>query len=156
MAISDYLNSLIDDRDTLVANLTTKGITGLTGDETFTELVPEVLNIPSGGSTPDWVPDYNVNPNIGNGSSDSIWTDGDNIYWSSGTKHYVFDKTTSTWIVKSWTTPTTNSFNGYNIWSDGTNIYCSNGTANEWILDKTNLTWSNKTWNGFTNLTSGS
>lgn len=50
MAISDYLNSLVNDRNTLVTNLTTKGITGLTGDETFTELVPEVLNIPSGGS----------------------------------------------------------------------------------------------------------
>jgi len=44
MAISDYLTSLINDRDNLVTNLTAMGITGLTGDETFTELVPEVLN----------------------------------------------------------------------------------------------------------------
>lgn len=49
--ITDKLNQLISDRDDLVDNLTTKGITGLTGDETFTELVPEVLNIPSGGGS---------------------------------------------------------------------------------------------------------
>lgn len=46
---SDYLTQLEQDREDLVDNLETKGITGLSGDETFTELVPEVLNIPSGG-----------------------------------------------------------------------------------------------------------
>ena len=51
MTTSDYLEQLVQDRDDLVDNLTTKGITGLTGDETFTELVPEVLNIPSGGGS---------------------------------------------------------------------------------------------------------
>lgn len=48
--ISEQLTQLISDRDDLVDNLTSKGITGLTGDETFTELVPEVLNISSGGA----------------------------------------------------------------------------------------------------------
>lgn len=48
MTTSDYLTQLQQDREDLVDNLETKGITGLTGDETFTELVPEVLNIPSG------------------------------------------------------------------------------------------------------------
>lgn len=48
--IAEQLTQLISDRDDLVDNLTTKGITGLTGDETFTELVPEVLNITGGGS----------------------------------------------------------------------------------------------------------
>jgi len=52
MTTSDYLTQLQQDREDLVDNLETKGITGLTGDETFTELVPEVLNIPSG--TPNW------------------------------------------------------------------------------------------------------
>lgn len=51
MTTADYLNQLESDRQDLVDNLETKGITGLTGNETFTELVPEVLNI-SGGSTP--------------------------------------------------------------------------------------------------------
>jgi hypothetical protein len=49
MTTADYLNQLEQDRQDLVDNLETKGITGLTGDETFTELVPEVLNISGGG-----------------------------------------------------------------------------------------------------------
>lgn len=49
MTTADYLNQLEIDRQDLVDNLEEKGITGLSGDETFTELVPEVLNIPSGG-----------------------------------------------------------------------------------------------------------
>ena len=47
--IADYLNQLETDRQTLVTNLTTKGITGLVGNETFTELVPRVLEIEGGG-----------------------------------------------------------------------------------------------------------
>ena len=54
MTTSDYLNQLIEDRNDLVDNLETKGITGLTGDETFTELVPEVLNISSGVDINDY------------------------------------------------------------------------------------------------------
>lgn len=46
---TDYLTQLQEDKDTLVDNLTEQGITGLTGDETFTELVPKVLDIESGG-----------------------------------------------------------------------------------------------------------
>lgn len=48
--IADYLTQLESDKDDLVNNLETQGITGLTGDETFTELVPEVLNIQSASS----------------------------------------------------------------------------------------------------------
>ena len=49
MTTEDYLTQLQQDREDLVDNLETQGITGLTGDETFTELVPEVLNISGGG-----------------------------------------------------------------------------------------------------------
>ena len=45
MTTENYLEQLETDRQGMVTNLTTKGITGLTGDETFTELVPEVLDI---------------------------------------------------------------------------------------------------------------
>lgn len=45
MQTSDYLEQLQQDKSDLVDNLTTMGIEDLTGDETFTELVPEVLNI---------------------------------------------------------------------------------------------------------------
>ena len=41
--IAEQLTQLERDRQDLVDNLETKGITGLSGDETFTELVPEVL-----------------------------------------------------------------------------------------------------------------
>ena len=51
MTTADYLTQLQNDREDLVDNLEAKGITGLSGDETFTELVPQVLNIPSGGGS---------------------------------------------------------------------------------------------------------
>ena len=47
---ADYLTQLQQDREDLVDNLETKGIDDLTGDETFTELVPRVLDIEGGGS----------------------------------------------------------------------------------------------------------
>ena len=46
-SLQDTAESLISAKNDLVDNLETKGITGLTGDETLTELVPEVLNIQS-------------------------------------------------------------------------------------------------------------
>lgn len=55
MTTSDYLEQLQQDKSDLVDNLTTKGITGLTGDETFTELVPEVLNIAGTTEIVDYV-----------------------------------------------------------------------------------------------------
>lgn len=55
--IAEQLTQLQKDREDLVDNLETMGISGLSGDETFTELVPEVLNI-SGGADLD---DYFVN-----------------------------------------------------------------------------------------------
>lgn len=51
---NDYLTQLQQDKDDLVDNLTEMGIEDLTGDETFTELVPEVLNIPSGGDISEY------------------------------------------------------------------------------------------------------
>lgn len=54
MTTSDYLTQLQQDREDLVDNLETQGITGLTGDETFTELVPEVLNIQGGADLSDY------------------------------------------------------------------------------------------------------
>ena len=46
---SDYLTQLQQDREDLVDNLEEQGISDLTGDETFTELVPRVLDIETGG-----------------------------------------------------------------------------------------------------------
>jgi len=69
---SDYLTQLQQDRDDLVDNLEAKGITGLTGDETFTELVPEVLNIPSGGGGISEYINGTINTNYQKFSSQNI------------------------------------------------------------------------------------
>lgn len=66
MTTSDYLEQLQQDREDLIDNLETKGITGLTGDETFTELVPEVLNIQSGADLSEYfTTEYNSIPSDG-------------------------------------------------------------------------------------------
>ena len=52
--IAEQLTQLESDRSDLVDNLETMGITGLSGDETFTELVPEVLNIQGGADLSDY------------------------------------------------------------------------------------------------------
>lgn len=46
---ADYLNQLIDDRNDLADNLVTMGVAA-SHSETFTELVPKVLSIPSGSN----------------------------------------------------------------------------------------------------------
>lgn len=46
---SDYLTQLQQDRLDLIDNLEAQGIDDLTGNETFTELVPRVLDIQTGG-----------------------------------------------------------------------------------------------------------
>lgn len=47
--IEEYIDQLKSDREDLVDNLETMGIQDLEGTETFTELVPQVLNIPVSG-----------------------------------------------------------------------------------------------------------
>lgn len=50
MALTEkYLNQLIADKTALANNLTTKGVTA-SSEETFTELVPKVLDIQAGGN----------------------------------------------------------------------------------------------------------
>ena len=78
-----------------------------------------------------------------------IWTDGENIYFSSGGYQYVLVKSTSTWSVKTWSGFTT--IYGDNIWADGENIYFSRG-ADQYVLDKSTSTWSVKTWSGLTTI----
>lgn len=51
---SDYLEQLQQDKQDLVDNLTEMGIEDLTGEETFTELVPEVLNIETGSDVSEY------------------------------------------------------------------------------------------------------
>ena len=82
-----------------------------------------------------------------------IWTDGTNIYYSSGTDQYVLDVSTSTWKTKTWNGYT--NIRGNNVWTDGTNIYYSSGSSGQYVLDIATSTWSTKTWNGYTDILLG-
>ena len=82
----------------------------------------------------------------------SIWTDGNNTYYSFDTDQYVLNKETNAWERKSW--------NGYweiygnDIWTDGVNTYFSyNPQTNlnrQYVLNKETNTWEPKVWNGLT------
>ena len=82
--INEYIDQLKEDRSDLVDNLETQGITGLTGDETFTQLVPQVLNISGGGE--GQIIQYDVMPTPSaeledkiiqyTGATDSTYTNG--------------------------------------------------------------------------------
>ena len=82
-----------------------------------------------------------------NFSGEDVWSDGINIYYSSGTTQYVLNKSNSTWSAKTWTGLT--NFSGHNIWTDGFSLYYSSGTT-QYKLNK-NSTWVAKTWSGLTN-----
>ena len=79
---------------------------------------------------------------------DRIWTDGENVYYSSDSDQYILDKSTSTWNTKTWNG--ISSFSGDNIWTDGENIYYSNSSGQR-VLDKSTSTWNTKTWSGLSN-----
>ena len=65
MSIATYLTALDRDRDALAANLVTKGVQA-SSSETFTTLVPKVLDIPSGGGGGEieWNTSTNCNSNL--------------------------------------------------------------------------------------------
>jgi hypothetical protein len=62
-------------------------------------------------------------------SGDYIWSDGTNIYYSYEIYQKVLDKSTSTWVDKTWSGITYSgviNFSAEYVWSDGTHIYYSN------------------------------
>lgn len=79
-----------------------------------------------------------------------IWTDGENTYYSGGASNsqYILDKSTLTWVEKTWNGLESTPLIGNCIWSDGDNVYYSYNSQH-YILDKSTSTWSQKTWNGF-------
>ena len=74
-----------------------------------------------------------------------VWTNGDDIYYSSSSTQKVLNKSTSTWSNKTWSGMS--SFDGNMVWTDGENIYYSS-SGTQYVLDKATSTWSNKTWSG--------
>lgn len=76
----------------------------------------------------------------------NVWTDGENIYYSSGATHYILNQKTSTWEEKTWNGGPTSFFSSH-LWSDNENIYYSNG-VDQYVLNRKTLSWTTKTWNG--------
>lgn len=77
-----------------------------------------------------------------------IWTDGENIYYTSSSSLWVLDEEARKWTyVKE--LDLYMSDNSRNIWSDGENLYFSSPSKHK-VWDKSSLTWVDKTWNGLT------
>ena len=88
-----------------------------------------------------WVQTQDYN-NISFIDGDCVWTDNENIYYSSYSDQYVL-KENHTWEPMTWTGLT--SFDGVDIWTDGEHTYYSHGSK-QYIL-KENNTWEAVTWN---------
>lgn len=76
-------------------------------------------------------------------SGTDVWSDGENIYYSDGSTHYVLNKETSTWSSKSWSGMS--FFRGYFIWKYD-NAICYSCSSEQHILNKITDTWETKTW----------
>lgn len=79
-----------------------------------------------------------------------VWTDGTNIYHSYYNKHYILDKSTKTWSSVTFTGQT--SFHGVDIFHVDNKTYLAHDSTDSkthyYELDTTNLSWTQKTWNG--------
>ncbi len=89
------------------------------------------------------------NPGLSTGcwatSMDNIWSDGENLYYSSipssENYHLMFDRTTEKWVSTEWNIAMIGSM----VWSDGINIYYSYNEL-QYVLDKTTNTWVEQLW----------
>lgn len=79
---------------------------------------------------------------------ENIWTDGRNIYYNDTLYAQRLDSMSTAWVSKQWNV----SFLGQNVWTDGENIYLSQDTSKQYVYDKSNYTWTPKTWGGYTAL----
>lgn len=80
-----------------------------------------------------------------------VWTDGDNIYYTSSNSSFIIDTETSTFIPKTWNGSIVPWYGKY-MWTDGTNIYhgymyttAGTTTDKNYILDKDTSTWYENT-----------
>lgn len=73
-------------------------------------------------------------------SPSSVWTDGQNTYYSSFDTQLILNKATMAWEPKTWNgyTPQT----GYNIWTDGNNTYYTDTASVSYVLNSATSTWS--------------
>ena len=78
-------------------------------------------------------------------SADYIWTDGENMYYSSAGEHYVLNKETDTWKEKTWYDNP--GFMGNDIWTDGEYCYIAKGSSH-YVLNKETDTWKEIIFSG--------
>ena len=75
----------------------------------------------------------------------SVWSDGSDIYYSSGTnKQYILNESHTEWSSISWNGYT--NFFGSDVWSDGTNFYFTSGVGQEYKIDTFTKTLSSFDW----------
>ncbi len=79
----------------------------------------------------------------------SIWTDGENVYYSSSREtQYWLDPNSLIWKKKHWSNLPVDIQSKY-IWFSGDVVYYSFGTQ-QYQLDKISSAWVPQTWNGLT------
>lgn len=142
--ITQNLEKLVAAKSAIAAAITAKGGT-VGANDGFEEFAIDVATIPSGGSANIYKSIKNMPGEVRfeekswsgytSFSGYCIWTDGDNIYYSAGTNHYVLDKSTSTWSEMSWSGLT--RFDGGQIWTDGNSIYYSySSSQSHYVLQR--------------------
>ena len=127
---------------TTISSFTVDVPSGLPPQESTKTSLSSITSFMSNWSTKTW-------NGLTSFSSKYIWTDGTNIYYSDDSEQYVqyiLNKTTVTWITKSWVTPLIQLDAKY-IWTDETDIYYSNGNQ-QYVLDKSEGIWIRKSWLG--------
>lgn len=90
--------------------------------------------------------------NYSNINGEHVWTDGENIYYSSGSANqYKLNKNTNTWESVSWTFDSTEEnlfIVGNNVWTDGEDVYYSNYNR-QFVLNKETMIWEKAPWGSY-------
>ena len=98
--------------------------------------------------TKEWVAkEWNIEGQSFTIDAHNIWTDGENMYYSIGTRQHQLDKPTATWETKEWSGLT--RFDGQHIWTDGEHIYYTYNSA-QYFLNQAlpTPTWQTKSFSG--------
>lgn len=137
-----------------IRNKTWSGLTSFLGENTWSDGDPDTMYMSSGtrhyilmlynGSyvwaNPPWDEKISF-------SGINVWKDlKNNVYYSNGTTHYQFNKSSSTWSEKTWYG--LSEFNGLYVWNNNRNIFVSDDNHNMYMLNTSTSTWSQITFGG--------
>ena len=75
------------------------------------------------------------------------WSDGVNVYYDYGSKHYKFNKNSKEWEENTWVIPNTYNVDGLYCWTDGTDFYSSTAGKHIKLIKGTNE-WEVVTFTG--------